>query len=356
MLGKPQRPSLNTDGDTMDYIEDILQKSQKYSSRYQTLAQLTTAPEIIAHNSYWRKLIKEQKSLEDIHFKRQKLLDKINEQKTCVDTLRGNIDEQYAALIKVEIEAIEQQIQLIYKDILSMLADGEKLVSQGAAIYIQAKGEHTYKFCKQIFDMYKSFCNHKEWEFAESSVSVLGGIKEGKLQISGEVYFLLSSESAVHRWKDSSNKKCNVLVTVIPLTASKQIEMEEKDIKVDVFHAGGAGGQNVNKVETAIRIRHLPTNIVVNCQDERSQLKNKERALQMLADRVRQRAESERDKQNNLARKEVESYIKANNISRIYDCEKDTVSDSRISYKKSLAATLSGDIEDIMQSIKISEE
>ncbi len=342
-------------GEAMSHIDEILQKIESYCARYETLAKLITAPEIIAHNSYWRKLVKEQKSLAGIYSKRQELANKIKEKQLCIDILKGSAESEYEELIKKEIAFIEQDIQNIYQDILTLIAKEKIVYSDGALINFKAKGEGAYKFCKIIFEMYKRFCTAKGFDCQESIVNYLGGIKEGELRIVGQdAYHLLGTESAMHRKVDTlAKKQANVLVVVVPLQIKESPEISDNDLKIDVFHASGAGGQNVNKVETAVRIRHLPTNIVVTCQDERSQLKNKERALQMLRDKVQESFLVEEEKQKATARKNVEKGIKVNNISRIYDFISNTLTDSRVSYSKKLEDALNGSLDDLINNIKI---
>ena len=337
-------------------ISDILEKSSKPRRRYLELEKLISSPEIIAHNSYWRKLVAEQNSLQAIYQKREEFTDALNELEECNSSIKIAAKEFYK-LLSEEITQLSGKIETLCKE-LSVLLLSQKIDEKyaGAIIELKAAGDNSYNFCKKLFNMYLGFAAIMGFESKVEYTKVVGdGLKEGALIISGEnAYYLLEKESAIHKDAEQLQKKERVVnVCVLPYIEEKEVLLEEKDIRIDLFHARGAGGQNVNKVETAVRITHIETGIVAVCQDERSQIKNKERAMKNLILRLEQKNTQNRKTLTDTERKSKNAAIKKEKITRVYDFLQGTISDSRIKVLFDLEKIIQGNLQPIINAIKL---
>ncbi len=304
----------------------------------------------------------------------KKFLNKLNKleeiNRKIFDTqkmLNQESNPQMIEMIKQEIEKLENEKMQLKKEIQGETDNSNQIKKNVIIMEIRAGtgGDEAGLFVADLFRMYSRFAEKMKWKtkIISSHPTSINGFKEIIFEIKGKnVYQLLFNESGIHRVQripdtEKSGRIHTSAVSVVVLREAQEIDIkiETKDLKIDHFRASGHGGQNVQKNETAIRITHLPTNIVVSCQDERSQGQNKERALTILRSRLL--AKKEQEKTKNLKEKR-QSHVGTGDRSekiRTYNFPQDRVTDHRI-YKSwhGLEQILSGNIEPIIKSIMLS--
>ncbi|HHT83975.1 MAG: PCRF domain-containing protein [Oligella ureolytica] len=344
-----------------ELIERILQKAQSVKKRYDELEKLIFSPEIMAHNSLWRRLESERQSLEKIVCGYNELNAAIAQLKECRQNLARATDAEIKSLLEQEAKDLSQKIQdLSAKLKMSLISGGG---DKGAILELRAVegGEEACLFLARLADMYANYLSKEgfKFELTKGAYTTMGGLKSAVISVNGSgAYRRLKYESGKHKAagfaQGARTKDIAVSVTATPMQDTQDIELEDKDLRIDLFHSGGAGGQNVNKVETAVRITHIPTGITAVCQDERSQLKNKERALKILRQRLCDYAQKQR---REAYRKEKEKARKtAKRVIRTYDFESGKVWDKRTAYQADLKAVLGGQMDELLDAVIMEEE
>ncbi|BCS81479.1 peptide chain release factor 1 [Anaerocellum diazotrophicum] len=342
----------------------MIEKLQVIEEKYLELEKKIADPEIISQPQEWQKLMKEHSNLQPIveKFREYKrILDTIKEAEDLLDT---DLDEDFEKLVKEELNRAKEQKEIVETQLKILLLPKDPNDEKNVIMEIRAGagGEEAALFAAELFRMYSRYAERKNWkvEVMSTSESDLDGFKEVIFMISGKgAYSRLKYESGVHRVQrvpvtESGGRihTSTATVAVLPEVEDVEVEIREEDLEIDTFRAGGAGGQHVNKTESAVRIVHKPTGIVVTCQDERSQHANRDRAMKILRARLYDYYQSIQQKEiESQRRSQVGTGDRSERI-RTYNFPQGRVTDHRIGltlYK--LEQILDGDLDEIIDAL-----
>jgi len=347
----------------------MLERLAGIEKRYEELNQQMSRPEIASDLKQLQSLAQERASIE-------RLVTKYREYKTTVRSLEetrtmldDGLDEEMAALTKQEIANLESRRDDLFQEMKLALLPKDAKDERDIIMEIRAGagGDEAGLFASDLFRMYGRYAQSRGWnaDIINANESGIGGFKEIIFEIKGRGAFSrLKYESGVHRVQrvpvtESSGRIHTSTATVAVLPEAKDVEVSinPEDLRIDIFHSGGAGGQNVNKVATAIRITHLPTGIVTVCQDERSQLRNKTKAMQVLRARLlnaEQRKQEE--KITSQRRSQVGTGDRAEKI-RTYNLPQDRLTDHRINLTlHNLPRIMEGELDELIDTLATSEQ
>ncbi len=342
----------------------MLEKLEDVERRYHELEQSLLEPEVLSNPKEYARLSKEHTNL-------QPLVTLYQEWKWVRDDLEGHKelleagDEELRELAKAELPALKQRLQEIEQELRKLLLPRDPNDERNVVLEIRAAtgGDEATLFAADLFRMYSRFAQRKGWrvEVLSSSPSDIGGFKEVIALIEGKgAYSQLKYEGGVHRVQrvpvtEASGRIHTSTVTVAVLPEAEEVEVEideAKDLRIDVFRSSGPGGQSVNTTDSAVRITHLPTGLVVACQDEKSQHKNKAKALKILRARLLERARAEQQAEVAESRRSMVGTGERSERIRTYNFPQARVTDHRINLTLyALDRVLNGELEPIIDAL-----
>jgi len=347
----------------------MLDRLEQIERRYQELNEQIAMPEVASDPKRLQTLAQERASIESLVTKYREYKATIKALEETRAMLHEGLDEEMTVLAKQEIASLESQQEHLLQELkLALLpkdANDEKDIIM--EIRAGAGGDEAGLFAADLFRMYSRYAQSKDWkiDIIDSNESGIGAFKEIIFEIKGKGAFSrLKYERGVHRVQrvpitESSGRihTSTATVAVLPQADEVELAINPDDLKIDIFHSGGAGGQNVNKVATAIRVTHLPTGLVTTCQDERSQLRNKLKAMAVLRARLldieQRKQEAEITKQR---RSQVGTGDRAEKI-RTYNFPQDRVTDHRISLTlHNLPRILEGELDQLIDTLATSDQ
>ena len=345
----------------------MFEKLEEIKKRYEELTKQISDSDIIANQELWQKLVKEHAELEEIVSVYEEYMNNARQ----LDELREMLElesGEMAEMVREELESTEKEMENQTNELKLLLIPKDPNDNKNVILEIRAGtgGEEAALFGMNLLRMYTRYAerNHFKTETLSSNYTELGGVKEIVLNISGKgAYSRLKYESGVHRVQRVPETESGgrihtsaATVAVLPEAEDVDIQINPADLRIDVYRASGNGGQCVNTTDSAVRITHEPTGLVVTCQDEKSQLKNKEKALKVLKTRLYDLAKSQADEEYAQARKsQVGSGDRSERI-RTYNFPQGRVTDHRISltlYK--LDAFLDGDMDEIIEALSLAD-
>jgi peptide chain release factor 1 len=349
-------------------MQDLLNKLEAIHFRFVEVGKMITDPEIISNMERYVKLNKEYRDLEEVDNAYKSYKNIIDNIKSSRELLEVETDPEMREMAKMEINDLEQQKPELEEAIKILLIPKDPEDDKNAILELRAGtgGDEACIFVEDVFRMYTMYFKEMGWtyEIANSSEASGKGYKEISMSIEGAgIYGMLKFESGVHRVQrvpetESQGRVHTSAITVAVLPEAEEVdfELDMNDVRKDTFRASGAGGQHINKTESAIRLTHIPTGMVVECQDGRSQHKNLAQAISVLRSRLYQ-AELDRVHQERAAqRKTLVSTGDRSAKIRTYNYPQGRITDHRINKTiYNLGAFMNGDIQEMIDALKMAE-
>jgi len=347
----------------------MFEQIEKTEKRYVEIDETLARPEVATDMAQVQALAKERAGIQDIvqKYREYKKASKDMEDVKAMGT--GSADEDMAALIKQESADLQVKITKLTEDLKQALIPKDPNSEKDIIVEIRAGtgGDEAALFAADLYRMYTRYAQTQGWKMdvISASESGGGGLKEIIFEVRGKTaYSRLKFESGVHRVQrvpatEASGRihTSTATVAVLPKAEEVDIDINQDDLRIDIFHSGGAGGQNVNKVASAIRITHFPTGIVVVCQDERSQLQNKIKAMSVLRTRLLDMERRKQEESITSARRSQVGTGERSEKIRTYNYPQDRISDHRIDVTMhNLPKFMDGDIDGLVEQLTAHEQ
>ena len=343
----------------------MFDKLEAVVNRYEQIGEELTHPEIVSNNEFFRKLMKEHSELTPIVEKYREYAAAKESERQALEILgESNLDKELKELAEEELKEAKENIAVFADELKILLLPKDPNDNKNVIVEIRggAGGEEAALFAGSLFRMYSMYAESRRWsiEITNANETELGGYKEISFMIEGEgAYSRFKYESGVHRVQRVPDTETQgrihtstVTVAVLPEAEDVELEINPADLKIDTFRSSGAGGQHINKTSSAIRVTHLPTGTVVECQDERSQFKNKDKALKILRSRLLDAAQREHDEAIASDRKSQVGTGDRSERIRTYNYPQGRLTDHRIGltlYK--LEQILNGDLDEVIDAL-----
>lgn len=342
---------------------NLLEKMPSLTSKFEAIEDRLADPEVIANSKVYAEFAREHREMLPILKKFDEythLLTQIHDD----EKILGGSDEELKGIVREELDELYTQQEKLETTIQMMLVPKDPIDYKNAIVEIRAGtgGDEAALFAADLLRMYQRYVEFTGWKIEFLGLHELGGggVKEVSFQVSGEnVYGRLKFESGVHRVQripaTESNGRIHTsaaTVAILPEAEEVDFDIDQADLRIDAYRASGAGGQHVNKTESAIRITHLPTGLVVTCQDEKSQFKNKEKALKVLRARLLQQEQERQASQRADMRKTLVSTGDRSAKIRTYNFPQGRVTDHRINFTSyRLEELINGDLDELLEAL-----
>ncbi|HKO62776.1 MAG TPA: peptide chain release factor 1 [Pyrinomonadaceae bacterium] len=342
----------------------MLDRLSQIETRYEELTTELSSPELIADRAAYAKAARQHRSLGEVvaKYRHWKTL---NDELTGARELVDNVDdEEMREMARLEVESLQEKLDTTENELKFLLIPSDPNDEKNVILEIRAGtgGDEATLFAAEMLRMYGRYAERQGWKFEvlDASESGIGGIKEGVALIEGDkVYSKLKHESGVHRVQRVPQTEASgrihtsaITVAVLPEAEEVDVKIDAKDLRIDTFCSSGPGGQSVNTTYSAVRITHLPTNVVVSMQDEKSQIKNREKAMRVLRARLQ---ELEEQKQHDALASERRSMVGSGDRSekiRTYNFKENRVSDHRIGLTiHQLDLVMEGNLDEFIQAL-----
>jgi len=347
----------------------MIDKLQALEDKYEELTKLISDPAIIADQAEWKKHVKAHADLEDVVHTFREYKKAKSDLDDARQMLKEKLDDEFREMVEAEVDQLEESIGRLEKQLTVLLLPKDPNDEKNVIVEIRAGtgGDEAGLFAGDLFKMYSRYAEKKNWrmEILDAHYTDLGGFKEVIFIIEGKgAYSKLKYESGVHRVQRVPDTEASgrvhtsaATVAVLPEAEEVEVEINPNDIRIDVFCSSGPGGQSVNTTQSAVRITHIPTGIVVSCQDEKSQIKNKEKGMRVLRARLLEKYREEQQGELANARKTMVGTGDRSERIRTYNFPQGRVTDHRIGLTlHKLEWILQGDLDEIIEALSTNEQ